>query len=121
MSVLVVGLIVTAIILLLTYFLRSSDNGGDPSIPYATYGSYPIIGHLIPFIRDRSKLLMECRQRYGECFRIRVFNQYFTMVLCHADWVGVVRNQSFEFTPIESGIKIFDISSDLLRKYQPIE
>ncbi len=74
MDLLISSLILTGIVLLLTYFLYS-NNDGDPSIPYANYGSYPIIGHLIPFMRDRAKLLLECGQRYGQCFRIKVFNQ----------------------------------------------
>ena len=96
MAILVGSLVVAAIILVLAYFLRSND-GEDSSIPYATYGSYPVIGHLLSFLRGRTKLLLECSQRYGQCFRIKVFNQQFIMILSYADWVTVIRNQSLKF------------------------
>jgi hypothetical protein len=120
MAILVESLILAVITLLLTYFLRSK-NSGDLSIPYATYGTYPLVGHLFAFLRDRTKLLLECRQRYDECFRIRVFSQYVTMILSHADWMNVVRNPSFQFSAIEFGIQIFDLSPTFYSKYQPFK
>jgi hypothetical protein len=116
MSVLVVGLVLIGIISFLLYYLQSNDVG-DSTIPYAKYQSYPIIGHLIPFLGCRAKLLTECRQRYGECFRIRVFSQYFTMISSHTDWTNVVRSQSFEFAGIDFAVKIFDVSPTFLSEY----
>ena len=109
MAIFVGSLVVAAIIFLLAYFLHYKENE-DSSIPYAAYGSYPIVGHLFAFLNDRTKLLMECRQRYGGCFRIRVLNQRFTMILSHGDWTTVLRNQSLQFSPIDFGVKIFDLS-----------
>lgn len=110
MDLLIGSLLLTAFILLLTYFLSSNKDNGDPSIPFAKHRSYPIIGHLFAFMNDRTNLLLECGQRYGSCFRIRVFNQQFTMILSHADWMNVVRNPSFKFMPTEFARKLFGIS-----------
>jgi hypothetical protein len=115
MDLLIGSLILTAIALMLTYFLYS-NNDGDSSIPYAKYGSYPIIGHFFFFMRDRTKLLIECGQRYGQCFRIKVFNQRFTMILSYADWITVVKNSSLKFMGIEFGMSIFGLSSVFLGK-----
>jgi hypothetical protein len=120
MAILVGGLILAAIVLLLSYFLYS-NNGGDPTIPYATYGSYPIVGHLFSFINDRTKFLLECGQRYGQCFRIKLFNQYYIMVLSYADWASIIRNQSLYFPGMEFGMQIFGLSPAFLRKYRPLK
>jgi hypothetical protein len=120
MAILVGGLILTAIVLFLAYFLHS-NNDGDSSIPYATYGSYPIVGHLFSFIRDRTKFLLECGQRHGQCFRIKLFNQYYTMILSHADWTNIIRNQSLQFPGIELGIQIFDLSPAFFSKYRSLK
>jgi hypothetical protein len=117
MDILIGGLILAVIVLFLTYFLHSNKDR-DPSIPYAKYGSYPIIGHLFSFMNNRTKLLLECTQRYGQCFRIKVLNEHYTMISSHADWMTVVRNQSFQFAGIDFGIKIFGLSSSFLSKYQ---
>ena len=69
----------------------------DPSIPYAKYGSYPIVGHLFAFMRDRKKLLMECSQRYGSYFKIKIFNQRFTMILSYADWTNRCAKSIIQF------------------------
>ncbi|CAF1349986.1 unnamed protein product [Didymodactylos carnosus] len=114
MAILVGSLVMAAIILVLAYFLRSND-GEDSSIPYATYGSYPVIGHLLSFLRCRTKLLLECGQQYGQCFRIKVLKQRFTMILSYADWMTIIRNQSLKFDGIDFGIKIFGISPALLK------
>ena len=119
MAILVGSLVAAAIILALAYFLRSRD-GGDQSIPYATYGSYPVIGHLLSFIRCRTELLLACGQKYGQCFRIKVLNQRFTMILSYADWMTVIRNQSLKFNGEDFGMQIFGISPAFLSKYQPI-
>ena len=106
-------LFLTSFVLLLAYFFHSNDDG-DPSIPYANYGSYPLIGHVIAFTRDRTKLLLECSKRYGSCFRIKVFNQSFLVIPFHNDWTTVVRSQSFKFSPEEFGMRIFGMSSSLI-------
>lgn len=87
-------LVLLAIACLLFYIFRSNDET-NPSIPYATYQSYPIVGHLFAFLRNRTKFLMECQQRYGHSFKIRIFRQRFVLVLNPADWTTVVRNSSF--------------------------
>ncbi|CAF1185600.1 unnamed protein product [Adineta steineri] len=106
---LIAGLILAGIIFLLIHFLRSDDTG-DSSIPYAKCASYPIVGHLFSFLRDRRKLFLECSKQYGDCFRIRMFNQYFTMILSHTDWTNVVRNSAFQFSATDFAVQIFDIS-----------
>lgn len=109
MAIVVGCLILTLVIVLLTYFLRS-NNYKNSNIPYATYGSYPIVGHLFSCLRDRKKLLLECRQRYGECYRIRIFNQQFTIISSHADWMNVIKNSSFHFAPLDFATQLFDLS-----------
>mgnify|MGYP001043158865 FL=1 len=105
-------------VLFVACFLFYSNNDNcDPSIPYANYGSYPIIGHLIAFSRDRTKLLLECSKRYGSCFRIKVLNQSFIIIPAHNDWTTIVRSQSFKFSPEEFGMRLFGLSSSLVSKY----
>lgn len=116
MALVVGALILTVIILLFTYFLNSNKNG-NKSIPFATYGSYPIVGHLFAFTKNRSQLLIECAKRYGPCFRIKLFNQYYTMIISYADWTTVIRNQSVQFNGGDFGIRIFDLSSSFVSKY----
>ena len=65
--------------LFLYYFLNSNPED-TPSIPYVKHGHYPMVGHLFSFLRDRTKFLMECYQRYGTCFQIRLFNQRFILI-----------------------------------------
>ncbi|UJR16912.1 hypothetical protein I4U23_003810 [Adineta vaga] len=110
MIILIESVILLSIVLLLIYYFYWKTNE-DLSIPYATYGSYPIVGHLFGFIRDRTKLLIECRQRYGSFFRIKLVNQRFIMISSHIDWMKIVKNSAFQFMGIELGIKIFGFSS----------
>ncbi|CAF1142785.1 unnamed protein product, partial [Adineta ricciae] len=110
---LIESLLLIFVILFVIYFIRSKPDE-DPSIPYAKYASYPIIGHLIAFTRNRTKLLLECHRRYGACFRIRAANQRFIMIPSHADWMTIVKNSSFKFTGTELGIEIFGFSSVFL-------
>ena len=117
MDLLLGGLILTVILVLLTYVLYSNADG-DSSIPYARYESYPIVGHLFAFTRNRTKLLLECAEKYGSCFRIQVFNQRFTIISSYIDWATIVRSQSFKFMAIESGINIFGLSPTFLGKYR---
>ena len=114
MDLLLGGLILAGIIVLILY----SNDDSDPSIPYARYGSYPIIGHLLAFTRDRKTLFFECSQRYGSCFRIKVFNKRFTMLSSHADWVTIVRNQSLKLMTDELAIRMFGLSPAILSNYR---
>lgn len=105
----------TGIIVLLTYVLHSYADG-DSSIPYAKHGSYLIVSHLFAFTRNRTKLLLECAERYGSCFRIKVFNQRFTMISSYTDWAAIARSQTFKFIPVELAMSIFRMSSAFLNK-----
>lgn len=114
----VISTIILAIIVcLLIYFLQKTDDKNS-SIPYATYGSYPIIGHLFPFIYNRKKLMIDCQQRYGQCFKIRLVNQYFIFVISPTDWTNIIRNPLFSFPANDLSTKVFDASSDLFGKYK---
>ncbi len=116
MDIIVGTLILVAIVYLLIYLLQP-DNSEKASIPYATYGSYPIVGHVFAFVRDRKKLLMDCQQRYGNCFKIRLFNQRFTFVLSPSDWTSIIRNSLFQFPANDLSTKVFDAFSDLFGRY----
>lgn len=117
MDILVGTLIVAAIAYLLMYFLRFNQEEKS-SIPYVTYKSYPIIGHLLPFLRDRTTFLIDCHQRYGQCFRIRLLNQPLTLVISPPDWMAIIRNQSFHFPATDHLIHIFDVSNNIRSMYQ---
>lgn len=91
----ITGSLILLSIVCCLYYLVHFNERNDSSIPYATYRSYPIVGHLFSFLRGRTKLLLECQQRYGNCFKIRVFNQRFVLVLSQADWTTVIRNPAF--------------------------
>ena len=110
-------LLTTIIVGLFVYFSQSKDDRNS-SIPYVIYKNYPIIGHLLPFIFDRRRFFMECQQQYGNCFRIRLFNQPFTMILAPSDWTSILRNPSFIFPSNDLSTDVFDASSDLFGKCQ---
>jgi hypothetical protein len=119
MDILVITLILVVIAFLLFYFLHSTDDENS-SIPYVKHQSYPIVGHLFAFIRDRTKFLMECQQLYGKCFKIRVLNKRFTLVLSPSDWASIIRNQSFYFPGHDHAGPLFDISTTPMGKYQTL-
>jgi hypothetical protein len=108
--------ILAVIVFILFYFLRS-NNIDVSSIPYAKYGSYPIVGHLFSFLHDRTKLLMECYERYGQCFRIRLLNQCFILILSPSDWTTIIRNQAFYFPGSDHVQHLFDVSIDSTGRY----
>ncbi len=116
MEILVGTLILVVIAFVLLYFLHFND-GEVSSIPYAKHESYPIVGHLFSFLRDRTKFLMECYERYGQCFRIRLLNQRFTFILSPPDWTSIIRNQSFYFPSDDHVIHLFDLSVKLSSTY----
>ncbi|UJR19250.1 hypothetical protein I4U23_022378 [Adineta vaga] len=112
MDILVGTFILGVIACPLIYFLRS-NHGDKSSIPYVTHENYPVVGHLFSFLRNRTKFLMDCKQRYGQYFKIRLFNQRFTLVLSPPDWAAIIRNQSFYFPAGDLGMQIFDLSNNL--------
>jgi hypothetical protein len=116
MDILTITFMLTVISCLFIYFL-SFNNNENSSIAYATYGNYPIIGHAFSFARDRTKFLMNCRQRYGSCFKIRLLNQRFIMVLSAPDWTSIIRNPSFYLPSIDIAAQIFDVSSSFSGMY----
>ena len=91
------------------------------SIPYVTYQHWPILGHLIPFLRDRTKFLIECKKIYGHCFRIRLINQDFILILSPADWAAVIRNSSFYFPVDLHSKRLFNIQSRILGSFKAIK
>jgi hypothetical protein len=109
--------ILAVITFVFIYFLRSNDDENS-SIPYVTHGSYPIVGHLFSFIGDRTKFLRECQQRYGQCFKLWVFNQRFIVITSPSDWTAIIRNQSFYFPLIEFAMQIFDLENNYSSRYQ---
>jgi hypothetical protein len=117
MDIIVGTFILVAIACLLIYLLQSHDDE-KTSIPHVTYGSYPIVGHLFSFLRDRTKFLINCKQRYGQCFKIRLFNQRFTLVLSPQDWTSIIRNQAFYFPSNDFAMPVFDLLSDYSGRYQ---
>jgi len=117
MGILMGTFILAAIASLLIYFLHSND-GENSSIPYVTYKSYPIVGHLFPFLRDRTNFLMDCQQRYGQCFKIRLLNRRFTLVHSLPDWTAIIRSQSFHLPVTKHLIQLFDVSNNVLSMYQ---
>jgi hypothetical protein len=119
MEILVGTFILAAIVFLLIYFLHSND-AELSSIPYVTYKSYPIVGHLLSFRRDQTKFLMDCQLRYGQCFKIRLLNQPFTLVLSPSDWATIIRNPSFYFPSGDLAIHIFDLSTNFYSMYQSL-
>ena len=82
-------LIIIVSFLFYFYFFNTDESS---SIPYAKHGHYPIVGHLFSFLRDRTKLLIECSERYGTCFKIRLLNQRFILVLSRDATVTVHRS-----------------------------
>ena len=111
MEIFLATFLLIAVVLGLVYFLQSTDNDTS-SIPYAKHGNYPIVGHLFSFLRDRTKFLMECYERYGSCFRIRLLNQRFILLLSPSDWTAVIRNQAFYFPAGDHVEHLFDVSAD---------
>ena len=100
-------LIVTAFLLFYYLFFNTDQSA---SIPYAKHGHYPIVGHLFAFLHDRTKFLIECYQRYGTCFKVRLLHRRFIMILSPSDWTGVMRNQAFYFPTADHIEHLFDAS-----------
>ena len=113
MDILLVTFLLGIIICAVIYFLHSNE-GKKSSIPYVTYKRLPILGHLIPFLRDRTKFLLECKKLYGQCFKIQLINQNFILILSPSDWSGVLRNSSFYFPVDVHAKRLFNINSRLL-------
>jgi hypothetical protein len=110
-------IILIAVICLLIYFLRSNDSENS-SIPYVKHESYIVVGHLFSFLHDRTKFLIECHQKYGQCFKIRILNQCLTFIVSPTDWTAILRNQSFYFPLNEQALSIFDLSNNFSGKCQ---
>lgn len=110
-------MVIYAVIAYLLVYFCHSNAGEDSSIPYASYGSYPIVGHLFHFLHDRTKFLMNCKQRYGRCFKIRLVNERLTFVLAPYDWATIIRNQSFYLPSLVNIIHMFGVSNTLLSRY----
>jgi hypothetical protein len=117
MDILISPFILVAVICLLIYFLRSNVSENS-SVPYVTHESYVVVGHLFAFLHDRTKFLMKCHQQYGQCFKIRLLNEYLTLVVSPTDWAAILRNQSFYFPLNEQILPIFDLSNNLSGRYQ---
>jgi cytochrome P450 len=116
MIILVATFILVVIGYLLICLFRSNDSENS-SIPYAKHRSYPIVGHVFAFIRDRKQLLMDCHQQYGNCFKIRLFNQRFIFVLSPSDWTSITRNSLFHFPASDIATGVFDAFSYLSGEY----
>ena len=116
MDVITSTFLVAVIAILLFYFLQS-NHGKNSSIPYVTYKNCPLVGHLFSFIADPKKFLMECQQRFGQSFKIRLFTQPFVFLLSPSDWTTIIRNQSFYFPATELAMQNFDIMINLSGKY----
>lgn len=120
MDIIIISTIILVVIVCLLFYFLQYNHEKNSSIPYVTYGSYPIIGHLFPFIRDRTKFLIECHQQYGQCFKIRIFNQYLTFIVSPCDWITINRNQFFYFPLVEQIQGMFGLSLSVLGKYKNI-
>ena len=99
--------ILIIIVGLLFYYLMVHSEDSS-SIPYAKHGHYPIVGHLFVFLRDRTKFLMECYERYGTCFKIQILNQHFTLILSPTDWPNIMRNPALYFPAGDHVEHLFD-------------
>ena len=111
MDIIASTLIFVLITCLCIYLFRSNSDENS-SIPYAAHESYPLIGHVISSIRDRKAFLTRCRQRYGQCFKIRFFNKRFTFVLSPSDWTIILRNPAFYFPGNDVAKNLFDTFVD---------
>ncbi len=116
MDIVISTFMFVAIVCLLIYLLQSNPDEKS-SIPYAIHESYPLFGHVFSFIRDRKIFLMHCQQRYGQCFKIRLFNQRFTFVLSPSDWTTIMRNPAFHFPANNVAMNVFDTSVDYFGRY----
>ena len=120
MEIFLVTFILIATAFFLFYYLFFNTDQSSSSIPYAKYGHYPIVGHLFSFLRDRTKFLIECYQRYGTCFKVRLLNQHFIMVFSPSDWTSIMRNQSFYFPAADHIEHLFDASPASASLYLPV-
>jgi hypothetical protein len=75
------------------------------------------VGHLFAFLADRTKFVIDCRQRYGQCFSSKIVNQQITFLLSPFDWPIISRNRSFYFPGPEFAAKTFNISPDCFGKF----
>lgn len=101
-------------VLLFIYVLRCISK--KPSIPFVRNNWYPVVGHLFAFIADRTNFVIDCRQRYGQCFSMKILNQKITFLLNPFDWPTISRNRSFYFPGPEFAAKTFNMSLDCFGK-----
>ncbi|CAF1041629.1 unnamed protein product [Didymodactylos carnosus] len=83
----------------------------NQSIPVVS-SCYPIIGHLLSFIFNQSKFILDCRQRYGSVFQIKLPSKRIIFITDPRDWATVYRNSNFYFPGDDLGIKIFGMSAN---------
>ena len=114
----IVGTLIFITIALLWVYLFGSSASEKSSIPYAKHESYPLFGHVFSFVRNREAFLKHCQQRYGQCFKIRLFNESFICVLSPSDWTTIMRNPAFSFPVNDIAMKVFDTSLDYFSRYQ---
>ncbi|CAF1317025.1 unnamed protein product [Rotaria magnacalcarata] len=107
-------------VLLLIFFLytlvrqlKGASNTSLP-IPFVKNGCLPIIGHLIPFLKDKSKFIFECQRSYGSRFFIELFSQRMIFLLDPNDWSPVIRNPNLSLPVKDFGTKTFGISRGFL-------
>lgn len=87
-------LLIILFILLIYYYYLKINQYDDL---YVKDGYYPIIGNLFSLIYNRNKYLIKCQEKYGDCFKIKLFNQTIIFLINPSDWINIIKNQSFSF------------------------
>lgn len=113
MILILIGLLV---FLLFCYFVLRRDDE-QLSIPMVQTDRWPVLGHIVPFLQDKSKFLLKCQRLYGARFAIKMLNQRMFFLLDPADWLSVNRNSVLLLPSKDFAAKIFNVSPVLLSSY----
>ena len=98
------------------YFKQKYDKNMNSSIPFATIGYFPIIGHALSLARDRKNFFLKCKEHYGSIFRVNIFLKTFIVLLDPRDWSIIFRNSHLDTAFDETGSQIFGLSAELFSK-----
>ncbi|CAF1028081.1 unnamed protein product [Rotaria sp. Silwood1] len=94
--------------------MQSLWSNSSLPIPFVKESYLPIVGHFIPFLRDRSKFLLKCQRLYGSRFVIQIFSQRMIFLLDPCDWPAINRNVNLSLPARDISTKLFGLRPEFI-------
>ena len=113
-AILVVVLIIVSYLFFCQLKRIFTSNDREFPLPTVKIGYWPLIGHIVPFIKDKSKFIFECQQLYGPRFVMKMIGQRMIFLLDPVDWSSINRNPTLHLPTKDFATKIFGISKSLM-------